>query len=429
MNPRTDSTSARALFSLRLPALFFSCVSLSALAIADEPAPAPGGDPAEAPTGFDGLTNGFITQAELEAARRTFEEREEARDGLGPVFNGQSCVECHHTPVTGGSSQVTEVRAGHLVERSGFRRYRSRGVFEAAPGGSLIQDRALDPAIKERVPESEDVMTLRASLNALGDGFLEAVLDQTLEEIARTQPSQSRGRIRGEAVRVPVLEAGGALRIGRFGWKAQHASLQSFAADAYLNEMGITSPLLPIENTALGMPVGGHDAVKDPEDDGADVLAFTSFLRATTAPPRDAELAAAPEAVAGSRRFEEIGCVLCHVARMVTAPPGSKLNGGTLVVPEALGSKAIHPYSDLLLHDVGTGDGIVQNGGQGTAQKLRTPPLWGVRLRTRLMHDGASLTFRDAILRHDGEAAFVTERFRRLGAADQRAIVQFLLSL
>ena len=127
--------------------------------------------------------------------------------------------------------------------------------------------------------------------------------------------------------------------------------------------------------------------------------------------------------------FEEIGCALCHVATIVTAPPGATINGGAFVVPPALGNKAIHPFGDFLLHDIGTGDGIVQNGGQGTANKLRTPPLWGVRTRTRLMHDGSSLTFQHAILRHGGEARFVTEGFRRLGEGQQQSVVEFLKSL
>jgi CxxC motif-containing protein (DUF1111 family) len=113
----------------------------------------------------------------------------------------------------------------------------------------------------------------------------------------------------------------------------------------------------------------------------------------------------------------------------VTSPAGTPINGGAFIVPAALGLKTIHPYSDFLLHDVGTGDGIVQNGGQETARKLRTPPLWGVRTRTRLLHDGTALTFRAAILRHDAEAGAVTYRYRQLGPPDQQNVVQFLKSL
>ena len=387
-------------------------------------------EPTEAPAAFDGVTNGFLTEEELKAAQTAFEDREEVDRGLGPVYNAQSCVECHQNPLAGGISQITELRAGHRVFSDGQWGFRGEGRFEAAPGGSLINDRAIDAAIQERVPESEDVRTFRTSLNTLGDGFVEAIANETLLAIARDQYRLSFGLIRGQVVWVPVLEAENQLRIGRFGWKGQHASLLSFAADAYLNEIGITNPLQPEENTSLGKSVADFDEVADPEDpDGEDTQAFAAFMRATKAPPRDEELAATPEAVAGGRLFEKIGCALCHVATIVTAAPGATINGGAFVVPPALGNKTIHPFGDFLLHDVDTGDGIVQNGGQGTANKLRTPPLWGVRTRTRLMHDGRSLTFQNAILRHGGEARLVTANFRFLSESQRQNVIDFLKSL
>src|SRR5499427_579037 len=239
-----------------------------------------GGAP-EAPAGFDNLTNGFVPQADFDATMEAFEERDVIADGLGPVYNAQSCAECHQNPVTGAISQVSEMRSGHFNGRD----------FIEHPGGSLIHSRAIDAALQETVLEGNEVRTFRTSLNTLGDGFIEAISDETLTEIAERQPGESRGRIRGEVIRVPVLEAGGALRVGRFGWKNQHASLVSFAADAYLNEMGITSPLKPFENTSIGNAVNNYDSVADPEDDGADVRAFARFIRATKVPPRDENLA------------------------------------------------------------------------------------------------------------------------------------------
>jgi CxxC motif-containing protein (DUF1111 family) len=152
-------------------------------------------------------------------------------------------------------------------------------------------------------------------------------------------------------------------------------------------------------------------------------------MRATKAPPRDEELASTSAARAGSDTFERIGCGICHVRTIRTAPVGTKINGGAFTVPAALGNKTIHPFSDFLLHDVGTGDGIVQNGGPSTRNKLRTPPLWGVRTRSRLMHDGTSLTFTDAIRRHQREAAGVTSRFNRLSSAQKNQLLEFLRSL
>ena len=385
------------------------------LALSGQSAPA-----TEAPAGFDNKTNGFITQAEFDAARATFEERDEVAKGLGPVYNAQSCAECHQNPVTGGTSQVSELRAGHLD---------SSGNFVDAPGGSLINDRAIDPRIQERVPGSETVRTFRMSTNALGLGFVEAINSNTLVAIANNQPSQSNGRINGQVIQVPVLESTGAVRVGRFGWKNQHASLLSFAADAYLNEMGITNRLVTTENTSLGQSVAAFDTVPDPEDLDNDIDQFAQSIRATKVPPRDTALAATSDAIAGANLFNQIGCNICHTPTLTTSTPGTVINGGAFTVPAALGNKIIHPYSDFLLHDVGTRDGIVQNGGQSTANKVRTVPLWGVRTHDRYMHDGAALTFNESILRHAGEATAVTNAYRSLNSAQQNQIVAFLKSL
>jgi len=273
------------------------------------------------------------------------------------------------------------------------------------------------------------VRTFRTSLNTLGDGFIEAIDDHALVEIAHNQPQLSGGMIAGQVIRVPMLEAPGVVRVGRFGWKNQHASLLSFSADAYLNEVGITSRLLPEENTSMGNPVAAFDTVADPEDIHSDIDLFARFMRATKAPPRDASMAATPDARAGAQLFNQIGCAICHVPSFVTAPPGTAINGGTFVVPAALGNKSIHPFSDFLLHDLGTGDGIVQNGDASTANKLRTPPLWGVRMRTRLLHDGQSLTFEEVIWRHRGEARMVVAKYYLLNDTQRAQILRFLRSL
>ena len=375
--------------------------------------------PPDAPTGYTGQTNGVLSPADFDAALDVFAEQETIAEGLGPVFNAQSCGECHQNPVTGGVSQITEVRAGHV----------SLGKFIDHAGGSLIHSRAIDAAIQEHVQRNNEVRALRTSLNTLGDGFVEAIADETLLAIAARQPSQSNGAIAGQAIKVPIGEAPGFTRVGRFGWKDQHASLQSFAADAYLNEMGITSPLQPVENSSNGRSIAPFDTVGEPEDDGGDVVIFAQFMRSTMAPPRDAELSNTAEALRGEKVFSAIGCNICHVTSITTAPLGTRLNGGKFVVPAALASKTIHPFSDFLLHDIGTGDGIVQNGGQGTANKLRTAPLWGLRTHDRFMHDAASLTLTNAILRHDGEASAVRARFRSLFDSDQDALLAFLMSL
>ena len=386
----------------------------------------------EAPAAFDNLTNGFSTQAQFDLDRAKFEERDDIARGLGPVYNAQSCAECHQNPVTGAGSQIAELRAGHLDVF---------GNFVDAPGGSLINDRAINAAIQERVPGTENIRTLRMSTNVLGDGFVEAINSNTLIAIANAQPGQSNNQIAGQFIQVPVLEAPGAVRGGRFGWKNQNSSLLSFAADAYLNEVGITNRLLLTENTSMGNSVAAFDTVSDTtpcadgsgricgEDPEQDIEAFARFMRATKAPPRDTALAATANAVAGANLFSSIGCNICHVTSITTAAPGTSINGGALTVAAALGNKIIHPYGDFLLHDIGTGDGIVQNGGQSTRNKVRTQPLWGARTHDRHMHDGTSLTFDGAIQRHAGEATFVRNNYNSLTTTQQNQIVTFLKSL
>ena len=438
--------------------------------------------PTEAPAGFDnqpvpdffpGTT--AEQQAAFDAALETFEERDIIDDGLGPVYNAQACAECHQDPVTGGISQIGEHRAGHndLLNN-----------FIDAPGGSLINDRAINAKVHERVPPlftagivgngdpiaaEEPVRTFRTSLNLLGDGFVEAIPNGTLLDIAAAQAANSNGQVQGQAIAVPVLEANFLTnrdcadpnqacvrRIGRFGWKDQIPSLLSFSGDAYVNEIGITNFLILNENTSLGRSVAAFDTVSDTqlceeplcpvpqncpcgEDTARDIETFTEFMRATMAPPQDKDIQNDPrfaaDISAGRQLFFRMpagpsySCSICHVPAIVTAQPGTAINGGQFTVPASLGFKIIRPFSDFLLHDVGTGDGIVQNGGQSTRTKVRTPALWGVRTRTRLMHDGDTRTFREAILRHQGEATAVTAAFQLLTEQQKRQLIMFLESL
>ena len=375
--------------------------------------------PTEAPTGFDDKTNGFTTQSQFDEDRDIFDEIEHKDEGLGPVYNAQGCGECHQNPTSGGISQITELRAGHFTG----------SVFVDHPGGSLINDRAINANFQERVLGGNEVRTFRTSLNTLGDGFVECIDSNTLVAIQNGQPSSMKGTF----IQVPVLEAGGALRGGRFGWKNQHASLVSFSADAYLNEMGITTPLQPNDNTSNGQTVVNgvtvNDGVPDPEDDGEDVEIFARFMRATKAPPRDPVLSVTSDAQAGSVLFDQVGCAVCHVRNITTAPPGTVINQGAFTVPAALGNKIIHPFSDFLLHDVGTGDGIVQNGGQSTRKMVRTAPLWGMRTRDRLMHDGETLNRNEAILRHGGQATSVINNYQNLSTTKKNQLITFLNSL
>jgi CxxC motif-containing protein (DUF1111 family) len=363
--------------------------------------------------------------------QQRFERRNGVDDGLGPVFNATGCADCHQNPVTGGPSQITEIRAGHLDPTGKF----VNPTIPISDGTSTITDRSIvdDRAIcaeaHEQLPDTENIRALRAVLNTLGDGFVEAIDDNTLLNIAANQAQATHGRIQGEAIQVALFEAPGQTGVGRFGWKDQHRSLLSFSADAYLNEMGITSRLRPKDTTTVCKTT--TDPEGQPDTLGlADIDHFAQFIRGTKVPPRDAALAATADAQAGQQLFAQIGCATCHVPSIVTAPSGTVLNDGTFVVPDALGNKLIHPYSDFLLHDVGTGDGIVQGGPADTINKLRTTPLWGLRTKTRFMHDLKSLSLTDAINRHRGEARGVIDNFREdLSPEQQQQVITFLNSL
>jgi CxxC motif-containing protein (DUF1111 family) len=412
---------------------------------------------AEAPSGFDNKSNGLVDEATHQADLAKFDTVERLADGLGPLYNAQSCRECHQNPVSGSSSQVSELRVGHTGPDGRFHNPKipiAHGA-EVITGRSLVNDRAICPngafpstEIQERVPDRETIRTTRMSLSLLGDGFVEAVADQTLVDLGHQQCKASHGRICGQALWVPVVEAPGQMGVGRFGWKDQHASLLSFAADAYLNEMGITNRLQPDEVTKLCNTASEPNDT--PDADGlSDIDRFARFVRASKAPARDLELADTPSAKRGSALFEKVGCASCHVRALKTAASGTKINGGTFVIPDALGSVTFHPYGDFLMHDVGTGDGILQASPEqyghkvfqmmsgyiskqhfeNTQNRIRTAPLWGVRLQPRLMHDGASLTLRDAIRRHRGEARVEAKKFQALSKPDQEALVEFLRSL
>lgn len=411
----------------------------------------------EAPTGFDNKTNGMVDDATHSVDQAKFDEVEQVPDGLGPLYNAQSCRECHQNPTSGGSSQISELRVGHRGPHGRFENPEipiAHGT-EIIKGRSLVNDRAICPnaafpvtEIQQRVPDAEQIRTFRVSVNLLGDGFVEAVPDRTFVDLANEQCNKSHHKICGQILYVPIVEAPGQTAVGRFGWKDQQASLLSFAADAYLNEMGITNRLQPDEVTSLCNTVAEPN--DQPGSDGlSDIDHFARFIRASKAPARDAQLAATPEAKEGAALFTKVGCDLCHVETLTTAPVGTPLDGGTLTLSAAMADKQFHPYGDFLLHDVGTGDGIVQSmtehygkrmysitwknlspsNFENAANKIRTAPLWGVRLHSRLMHDGVSVTLLDAIRRHKGEAEQVTEKFEKLKAREKEALLEFLRSL
>jgi CxxC motif-containing protein (DUF1111 family) len=420
--------------------LFCSCLFAALIVLGTGLARVTAKSATEAPAGFNtpsfngaqSVSNGIVEPPGDTFARdqEVYEENHSVQTGLGPVYNATACVSCHENPNSGGASQFTELRVGHKDEHGNFV---NPTIFindgkNTITGRSIVNDRAIGPEAQEHIPATETIRGLRAALNTLGDGFVEAIDDRTLIAIAERQPELSEGRIHGEVVQAPIFEAPGQTRVGRFGWKDQHSSLLSFIGDAYLNEMGITNRLRPTDVTPV------LKTTKDPEDQPddlglADIDHFAQFIRGTMVPPRDTALAATPVALRGGELFRRVGCDVCHVESITTAPAGTVIDGGMFAVPDALGDKIIHPFGDFLLHDIGTGDGIVQVGPQDTANKLRTAPLWGLRTKPRFMHDLLSLSLEDAIARHEVEAREPARRFRELSPEERQALITFLNTL
>ena len=319
--------------------------------------------------------------------------------------NADSCVACHAVPITGGSSKIVVTR----VQVAGP---------EAKAAGSYVLH-----SVGQVIPEPlRGTQGERVAISLLGDGYVEVIDAASILRALDRQQRESRGRIRGQINRCPALETGGLITgIGRFGWKDQHSSLRSACADSMLNELGVPNHLY-----AADMSLHSEDEVA--------LEKIVAFVRALPPPEREKDLAATGDSLRGEQIFSRIGCALCHVTTMRTLPPGSEINGGTYRVPKELGGKDIHPYSDFLLHDVGTGDGILQAATSEfvdlrTANRFRTPPLWGLRYRSWLLHDGKSVTLHQAIMRHGGEASDVTSNYEKLTPVERQQLDQFLNSL
>jgi CxxC motif-containing protein (DUF1111 family) len=343
-----------------------------------------------------------------------FSEVESAEEGLGPAFNGTSCAVCHSVPAIGGFGIMTEVRAG-------YRDAEGRFAPLSVGSDSLFQmfstpSHSCQPVI----PAEANIIARRAPLPLFGAGLVEAIPDETL--LAMQDPNdENRDGVSGRAAIVTDIDTGDR-RVGRFGWKAQHATLMAFSGDAYRNEMGITNDLFPNE-LAFGVTperMRQCDPIPDPEDridpstKRRGIDNFAAFMTFLGTPPRGV---ADDQVRAGDRVFSEIGCAACHVPTLTTGPSENAL----------FNRKSVMLFSDLLLHDIGTGDGIDQ--AAATGAEIRTPALWGLRVRRPLLHDGSASTIEQAIERHAGEAERVRAAFQALGSDRRAALLAFLRSL
>jgi CxxC motif-containing protein (DUF1111 family) len=353
---------------------------------------------ATAPDTFEGLPP--AAQESFVAGLSRFEAREDPSTGLGPTFNDESCAACHAEPTVGGSSD-------RLVTR--FGRMRPEGFDPMTElGGPVVQSRGIAGGAcavsGETVPRQATIVAHRDTPPLFGLGLVETISDRRILRLADPFDADGDG-IRGR----PNLVRG---RVGRFGWKAQIVTLREFAAAAYLNELGVTSPDFPDELS----PQGGDvtcDAARDPEDDGTRIDAVARFLLLLAPLPQ-----ARPAALqAGRRIFRRTGCEACHTTRLRT---------GRTHPARAMRGRRIPMFSDLLLHDLGfeLADGIPQ--GFASEREFRTTPLWGVGASAPYLHDGSAATLEEAIVRHGGEASVARDRFLALPRGARAALIGFL---
>jgi CxxC motif-containing protein (DUF1111 family) len=383
-----------------------------------------------------------------------------ARDGLGPLFHARSCSGCHELDGRGRPPEPGEPMTSLLL-RVSLPGTTAEGapVPEPSYGGQLATRAlaGLEPEVTAEITWRElpltfpdgTARTLRAPSYAItqwhygppaegwrlgprvapsvfGLGLLEAVPEEVIAKWADPDDADGDG-ISGRMNRVwnPATQRA---ELGRFGWKANTATLPQQIADALRNDMGLTSPLARTENhtaaqTAVAAFPSGNDAPDNLEISAVMLDQLTHYVR-TLAPP--ARRQAYDKTVRdGQRHFHAIGCADCHRPTLTTGPAA---------LPELSGHN-IHPYTDLLLHDLGEGLADGRDDYLATGREWRTPPLWGLGLQQtvngheRLLHDGRANGPEEAILWHDGEARRAREAYQALPAPEREKLLRFLRSL
>jgi len=395
-----------------------------------------GGALAGAPSGFA-------------AAAANFGLTETQQDGLGPIFNERSCSACHSNGATGGAGQNIERRYGTLTN----------GVFNSLPatGGSLRQLFGIggyNPSPGVNCQSGTDnnpaagatIFAGRVTTPTFGAGLVELIPDQTIRNIAAAQPAAIQGVANTDTIHLtsgPFTR--GQSHVAKFGWKAVHASVADFAADAYLNEMGISTA-----HCAAGTFVGdfatenranraGTNAVingcpddlvpgTDDEADNTnaatrtctgtnvqdDVANFALFMRNLAAPERGIDNSQGR----GLTEFNREGCNGCHVTTTFTV----SINGRNV---------SFQPFSDFLVHDMGALGDLIGNDGDSVAvtRRMRTAPLWGLRFRNGLLHDARTSDRSAAIRAHAGQGQAAANAFNAATAAQRGDLLNFLSSL
>ncbi len=387
-----------------------------------------------------------------------------SRDGLGPLFNTNACQNCHIKDGRGHPPGPDAVNAVSMLVRLSVPSsvadqalLAKKGIVPEPTYGGQLQDMAVPsiaPEGRVRVtytalpvtfadgsvielqqpnlqitdlgygPMHADVlMSARIAPPMIGLGLLEAITEQDV--LANEDPDdRNADGIRGRANRVWSHEAQ-ALQVGRFGWKAGQPSMRQQNADAFFNDMGLSTPLL--SGTActdqqvdcLAAPHGGTPEVNEKIE--AQVLFYSRNLAVPARRNPDS-----PEVLKGKQLFQQANCQSCHTPRFVTGKDAAE--------PE-LAEQVIFPYSDLLLHDMGDGLADQRPEFQASGRDWRTPPLWGIGLtevvsgHTRFLHDGRARNVLEAVLWHSGEAEAAKQHVLNFSQSDRQALLAFLNSL
>ena len=350
-----------------------------------------------------GLTD--VELAQFKEGFDAFRDQMFPEEGLGPLFNGRRCYLCHRNPALGGRSN----RSSAILTRFGRV---DGGIFDplTSRGGSLLQQGTISPECAEVVPPEANVVAQRKVTPAFGAGLVEAIPDQQI--VDRATAEQAAKPTMAGRVHLVTSPSDGLQHVGRFGWKAHQALIYDMVGEALLNELGVTNALFPVENAPngdLGL-LARCDAVPDPEDTRDFLNKITHLLRYIGPPATRGRVN--DVALYGETVFHSIGCGFCHFTGYTAASPIAAIDG-----------KSVPIYSDLLLHDIGTGDGIVQGDAQGN--EFRTPLIWLAAVGP-FLHDGRARSVTDAIDAHRGQALPVRDAYFALPLSDQQAVLKFL---
>lgn len=395
----------------------------------------------------------------FQRGKELFEHDFTVEEGLGPLFNGQSCFECHGKPTMAGleGRDITTtgiVRIGAVSAQSPLFHHLKEAKVEVdsssfsgliEKGGPAIQRRSITQEFPKKyppdcnvevgvVPPEAQFISLRHAGPLLGFGLIDAIDERAIMANMFKQAKDAPDLVGRTNTSVDPLTL--RTKIGRFGWKDQNPDLLLFTAEALNTEMGVTTYIQNSMRSSTGISEFPkcimHYLPREPNDTGRKLILLSDF-QALLAPPAARVLS--QEQKQGKDLFEKLRCAVCHTPELSTQAvvkipdPDSPLPRLNYIEIKALEDRPVKLYSDLLLHNMGEklADGIVQNTARGG--EWRTTPLWGIKYKKFYLHNGRAKTIEDAILAHGGQAEAVTHEFTRLPEKDKKALLDFVSSL